>query len=420
MDTTQLHNQRKISRWLAEIEEQWYPLHREIEDIVESNQEKLLKAYQAENISSHHLQGSDGYGYDDAGREALEQVYARAFGTEAALVRPQFVSGTHAITAALFGNLRPGDEIVYASGDPYETMKEVLGLVGNSPGHFGEYDIHTRVLPLTSTGHVNLEHLPDVVNEKTKWVVLQRSRGYDERPSIPIASLAQQIQYIKTRWPEVHIFIDNCYGEFVEKNEPGDIGADLIAGSLIKNPGGGLAKTGGYIAGKKRFVEQAASRLSAPGIGLEAGATGGFLNEALQGFFLAPMIVGEALKGAHFTAALLQKAGLQTSPDPFTERTDLIQSLTFTHRDAMITFCQSIQKHSPIDAYAAPIPGPLPGYEGEVIMAAGTFVQGASIELSADGPVKPPYIAYVQGGLSFAHVKIAVVHALDDMLSNFT
>ncbi|AXF55053.1 aminotransferase class I/II-fold pyridoxal phosphate-dependent enzyme [Salicibibacter kimchii] len=417
MDTSDLQNASKISRWIEEIEEAWAPLQREIEGVVEANQAKILSAYRKEHISDDHLQGSDGYGYDDAGREALGRVYAHAFGTEAAIVRPQFVSGTHAIAAALFGNLRPGDEIVYASGDPYETMKEVLGLVGDSPGNFREYDIQTRVLPLTPSGDVHLDRLPEVIHEKTKWVVIQRSKGYDERPSIPIQQLEQQIRSIKKRWPHVYVFIDNCYGEFVETIEPGHVGADLLAGSLIKNPGGGLAKTGGYIAGKESLVERAASRLSAPGIGLEAGATGSFLGEAFQGFFLAPMIVGEALKGAHFTAALLEKAGFQTNPAPFTSRTDLIQSVSFQDEEQMIFFCQNIQKYSPINAYVTPIPGPLPGYEGDVIMAAGTFIQGASIELSADGPVKPPYTAYVQGGLSFAHVKIAVIQALDTMMN---
>ncbi|MBB6449224.1 cystathionine beta-lyase family protein involved in aluminum resistance [Geomicrobium halophilum] len=417
MNIEELNHPVLIRQWLSEIKTELNPIHQEIDNIVEINQGKLLKAYQREKISSHHLQGSDGYGYDDEGREALGRVYAHALGSEAAIVRPQFVSGTHAITAALFGNLRPGDEIIYASGNPYDTMKEVLGLVGHSPGNFREYHIHTRILPLTAEGKVNLEKLWEMVNSKTKWIVLQRSCGYDERPSIPIRELKRQIDYIKNHWPHIYVFIDNCYGEFVEEKEPGNVGADLLAGSLIKNPGGGLAKTGGYIAGNKELVEAAASRLSAPGIGMDAGATGGFLDNAFQGFFLAPMVVGEAVKGAQFTAALLQKAGFQTNPKPFTPRTDLIQSVTFQDRDQMIAFCQSIQKHSPVNAHAVPIPGPLPGYEGDVIMAAGTFVQGASIELSADGPVKPPYIAYIQGGLSFVHVKLAVTYALDEMLS---
>ncbi|MBM7632676.1 aminotransferase class I/II-fold pyridoxal phosphate-dependent enzyme [Geomicrobium sediminis] len=405
-----------IQQWNDETLEELQHIYKQIDIVCEQNQAKVLDAYQAESISSYHLNGSDGYGYDDEGRDALGRVYARIFGTEAAIVRPQFVSGTHAITAALFGNLRPGDELVYASGEPYATMKEVVGLNGDQAGNFKQYGMTTKVVPLDDTGRVDVALVNDTITAKTKWVVLQRSCGYDDRPSISIEEMKYQIQSIKARHGHVHIFVDNCYGEFAEELEPGHIGADLLAGSLIKNPGGGITKTGGYIAGKESFVVQASARLAAPGIGMEAGATGAFLQDAYHGLFIAPTVVADAIKGAHYTASMLEKAGYETTPSSTTRRTDLIQAVQFGNAEDMISFCQSIQHHSPIDAKATPIPGPLPGYDGDVIMAAGTFVLGASIELSADGPVAPPYTAYVQGGLTFAHCKVAIRRALQSMI----
>ncbi|MFB4158787.1 aminotransferase class I/II-fold pyridoxal phosphate-dependent enzyme [Geomicrobium sp. JSM 1781026] len=405
----------QIQTWEREINIDLSDIYTQIDQTSERNVAKVLDAFQEAGISKHHLVGSDGYGYDDEGREKLEQVYAQIFGMERALVRPHFVSGTHAISAALFGNMRPGEQLVYASGDPYETMQSVLGLTGDEVGNFKEYNMDTHVVPLKE-GRIDLSCVTAAISEKTSWVVIQRSSGYDSRPSITLDELGAYILHIKTHHPHVNVFVDNCYGEFVETEEPGDVGADLIAGSLIKNPGGGIAKTGGYIAGKARFVERAASRLSAPGIGIEAGATGPFLHDAFLGVFMASTVVADAVKGAHFTAAMLEKAGFHTTPSSMTKRTDLIQAVHFGEERAMVSFCQSIQQNSPVDARALPVPGPLPGYDGNVIMAAGTFVQGASIELSADGPVAEPYTAYVQGGLSFAHVKIAVKRALATML----
>ncbi|WP_240375395.1 aminotransferase class I/II-fold pyridoxal phosphate-dependent enzyme [Bacillus piscicola] len=381
------------------------------ERTAEHNQERLLQIFQEERVSSFHFHSSTGYGYDDSGRETLDRVYAKVFGTEKALVRHQFISGTHAITAALFGVLRPGDHLLYA-GMPYDTLQTVIGFSGDEPGSLADYQIQSEAAPLNEEGYPDAELLIKRLRPETKVVAIQRSKGYASRPSVPISLLKKIITQLKQQRPDLIVFVDNCYGEFVEDLEPGHAGADLLAGSLIKNPGGGIARTGGYIAGKAEYVEQASARFAAPGIGLEGGATLSTLLEMFQGLFLAPHIVSEALKGALYTAALCEEAGLHTFPRSEEERTDLIQAVILEDRSRMIRFCQAIQEASPVDSNVSPQPSAMPGYEDEVIMAGGTFIQGSSIEFSADGPMRAPYITYVQGGLTTAHVKIAVRHAL--------
>lgn len=389
----------------------------EIGKIVEKNQLSVLNAFRNNGVSDFHFQASTGYGYDDLGRETLEKIYAEVFGTEAAIVRSQIVSGTHAISTVLFGLLRPGDELLYATGTPYDTLEEVIGVRGEkNAGSLMDFGVQYNEIPLKE-GKINTAQVIAAISPRTKVVGMQRSRGYGDRPSITVSALKKAIQEIKAVHPQIIVFIDNCYGEFVEEMEPTHAGADIMAGSLIKNPGGGIAKTGGYIAGRSSLITLCGSRLTAPGIGLEGGATLGTLLDMYQGFFLAPHVVGEALKGALFTASLLSAYGMETFPAADEKRTDLIQSVSFPSKEAMILFCQEIQAHSPVDAHVKPQPSAMPGYESEVIMAAGAFVQGASIELSADGPLREPYRAYVQGGLTFEHVKIAVIESLKKLRS---
>ncbi|RSL33248.1 hypothetical protein D7Z54_11515 [Salibacterium salarium] len=386
-----------------------------VDKVAEENQIRILRVFKEEGVSAFHFQPSTGYGYDDAGRETLDRIYAKLFGTEMAMVRPQFISGTHAITSALFGVLRPGDHLLYA-GKPYDTLETAIGISGKAKGSMKEFGISCDIAPLDQNGYPDPDTVIDYLLESTKVVALQRSKGYADRPSINVDSIRDIISRIKKVRPDLIIFVDNCYGEFVEKEEPGHAGADLLAGSLIKNPGGGLVRTGGYIAGNKELVEQASARFAAPGIGLEGGATLNSLLEMYQGIFMAPHIVGEALKGAYFTAALLEEVGLNTVPSSRTARTDLIQAVKFEHKERMIRFCQAIQEASPIDSNVTPQPSSMPGYDDEVIMAAGAFIQGSSIELSADGPIRPPYTAYVQGGLTAAHVKFAVMHGIETLI----
>jgi cystathionine beta-lyase family protein involved in aluminum resistance len=390
----------------------------EIGKIVEKNQERVLRAFRQQQISEFHFQASTGYGYDDIGREALERIYADVFGGEAALVRNQFVSGTHAISTALYGVLRPGDELMYITGRPYDTLEEIIGLRGRSgSGSLKEYNISYREVELQH-GLIDTETVLKSVRAETKVLGIQRSCGYDNRPSVNISEIRRAVEAIKSVYPDMIIFVDNCYGEFVETEEPPHCGADLTAGSLIKNPGGGLAKTGGYIVGDSSLIEQCSFRLTAPGIGAEGGASLGLLRDMYQGFFMAPHTVGEALKGAVFTSAYLGAQGMETSPTPEDARTDLIQSVSFPTKESMIAFCQAVQSWSPVDSHVKPHPSPMPGYESDVIMAAGAFTQGASIELSADGPLREPYRAYVQGGLTFEHVKTAVVNAVKQLEEN--
>lgn len=412
-----LRHGQQLKKWVKRVEERIASRLQEIDQQVERNQWKVLKAFREEGVGEHHLASSTGYGYDDLGRAALERVAAKVFGAEEALVRPHIISGTHAIAACLYGVLRPGDELLYITGSPYDTLHQVIGSAADGSGSLCDYGITYREVPLTPEGRVDFDAVRAAISPNTRCIGIQRSRGYADRPSFSLEAIEEMIRWLRRHVPDAVIFVDNCYGEFVEDEEPTAKGADLMAGSLIKNPGGGLAKTGGYIAGKRKWVERAASRLVAPGIGMEGGATYGHLRDYFQGLFLAPHVVGQALKGAVFAAAMLEEAGFSTSPAWNDRRTDIIQQVRFGDPDLLIAFCRGIQEASPVDAHLVPEPAPMPGYEDPVIMAAGTFVQGASIELSADGPLRPPYIAYMQGGLTYSHVKIAVLHSLDRLLS---
>jgi cystathionine beta-lyase family protein involved in aluminum resistance len=401
---------------VKEVEQQIGEVHKEIDERIENNQFRVLKSYQKHRVSDSHFIPSTGYGYDDIGRDTLELVYADVFGGEAGLVRPQIISGTHAISIALFGVLRPGDELLYITGKPYDTLEEIVGIRGNGVGSLKEFGISYDSVELTNEGGINWEAVAEKIKPNTKMIGIQRSKGYATRPSFTVEEIGNMISFVKEIKQDVVVFVDNCYGEFVEELEPCHVGADLMAGSLIKNPGGGLAKTGGYIVGRKQWVEACSYRMTSPGIGAEAGASLYSLQEMYQGFFLAPHVVGQALKGAVFTAAMLEKLGMNSSPTWNSKRTDLIQAVQFEDRDKMISFCQAIQFASPINSYVTPHPSYMPGYEDDVIMAAGTFIQGASIELTADGPLRPPYVAYVQGGLTYAHVKIAICLAIDELV----
>jgi cystathionine beta-lyase family protein involved in aluminum resistance len=411
-----LKNGQLIAPIVKEVEEMIQGVHKRIDEVIESNQYRVLESYRNHKISDSHFIPTTGYGYDDIGRDTLEKVYADVFGAEAGLVRPQIISGTHAISTALFGILRPGDELLYITGKPYDTLEEIVGIRGKGVGSFKEFNIGYRAIPLTEEGQVDFEAVKEYIHDDTKMIGIQRSKGYATRPSFTIAQIKEMIDFVKSIKPDVVVFVDNCYGEFVEELEPCHVGADLMAGSLIKNPGGGIVKTGGYIVGKEKYVEACAYRLTSPGIGAEAGASLYSLQEMYQGFFLAPHVTGQALKGAIFTAAFLEKLGMNTHPKWNTPRTDLIQSVQFDDADRMIAFCQAIQFASPINSHFTPYPNYMPGYEDDVIMAAGTFIQGASIELSADGPIRPPYVAYVQGGLTYSHVKIAICSAIDALI----
>ncbi|WP_407271529.1 aminotransferase class I/II-fold pyridoxal phosphate-dependent enzyme [Radiobacillus sp. PE A8.2] len=383
-----------------------------VQKIVEVNQRKVLEAFRNNQVSDSHFNPTTGYGYDDFGRDVLEAVYADVFGGEDALVRPQIVSGTHAITIALFGLLRPNNELLYITGKPYDTLEEVVGTRGNNNGSLRDFNIGYDAVDLTEDGTVNWGEVQRKITYKTKVIGIQRSKGYADRPSFTIEEISEMVHFVKEINPNIIVFVDNCYGEFVETKEPLYVGADLIAGSLIKNPGGGIVRTGGYLVGTKQLIEQCAYRLTSPGLGKETGASIGMLQEMFQGLFLAPHTVGEALKGAIFSSRFLASLGFHTTPAYDQMRTDLIQSVTFKTKEQMISFCQAIQRVSPVNAHVTPYPSPMPGYDNDVIMAAGTFIQGASLELTADGPIRPPYTAYVQGGLTYAHVKIAIIEAV--------
>jgi len=388
------------------------PQFKKLEQIIEYNQAKVLNAFRAEHVSDFHLNSSTGYGYNDSGRETLERIYANVFDTEDALVRPHIVSGTHALAIGLYGLLRPGDELLYLTGDPYDTLEAVIGIHGKGMGSLSEWGVSYRVLPLTGDDKVDYANLADSINEKTKVVAIQRSKGYSWRKSFSIAEIAEMVSSVRKLKPETVIFVDNCYGEFTEKLEPTAVDADIIAGSLIKNPGGGIAKLGGYLAGKAKYIEQISYRLTAPGIGREVGATYGNSHDFYQGFFLAPHFVGEALKGMVLAAALFSELGFQVSPTWDEERTDIIQAIKFADKNLLIKFLQGIQKASPIDSHVTPEASTIPGYQNQVIMAAGVFVQGGTLELSGDAPIVPPYIGYLQGGLTYQHVKWALLTAL--------
>ncbi|MBF9296515.1 aminotransferase class I/II-fold pyridoxal phosphate-dependent enzyme [Mammaliicoccus sciuri] len=407
--------EQKLKELIIDVEKELRPYFDQIEHNALIAQEHVLDAFHEVKITESDLIGTTGYGYDDVGRDHLEDVYSKVFKAEDSLVRPQIISGTHAITLALNSQLKYGDELLYITGTPYDTLLEVIGINGNGIGSFIEQGITYREVPLKQN-EIDINSVLENINENTKVIAIQRSKGYSSRPSLTIAQIEQAIKAIKETYPDKIVFVDNCYGEFVEDKEPIEIGADLIAGSLIKNPGGGLAKIGGYISGKADLIERCAYRLTAPGIGKEAGASLGSLPEMYQGFFLAPHVVSQSLKGALFTSRLLEKLNMTTTPHYQDKRTDIIQSVTFETKEQMIAFCQSIQHASPINAHFSPMPSYMPGYEDDVIMAAGTFIQGSSIELTADGPIRPPYEAYIQGGLTYEHVKIAITRAVEHLI----
>ncbi|MET3194667.1 aminotransferase class I/II-fold pyridoxal phosphate-dependent enzyme [Bacillus sp. OAE603] len=407
----------KLAPLVADVEKMISERHKEIDEVIEYNQFRVLQSFRKHKVSDSHFIPTTGYGYDDIGRDTLEEIFADVLGGEAGLVRPQIISGTHAISTALFGVLRPGDELLYITGKPYDTLEEIVGIRGESGnGSLKDFGIGYEAIDLVNDRRINYEKVANKMTSKTKVIGIQRSKGYGTRPSFTIEQIKEMILFVKEIDPNVIVFVDNCYGEFVEKLEPCHVGADLMAGSLIKNPGGGLAKTGGYIVGRKDLVEKCGYRLTSPGIGREAGASLYALQDMYHGFFMAPHITGQALKGAIFTAAFLEKLGMNTNPSWDATRTDLIQSVQFDDKDKMIAFCQAIQAASPINAHFTPTANYMPGYEDDVIMAAGTFIQGASIELTADGPIRPPYIAYVQGGLTYAHVKIAICSAVNSLI----
>lgn len=387
----------------------------EIDRIAEYNQMKVIKAMQENKVSEACLLGTTGYGYGDLGRDTLEAVYAGIFHTEDALVRPQITCGTHALALALMSNLRPGDELLSPVGKPYDTLEEVIG-IRPANGSLKEYGVTYRQVDLLPDGQFDYEAIRKAVNERTRLVTIQRSKGYQTRPTLSVKRIGELISFIKGIKPDVICMVDNCYGEFVETVEPGDAGADMVVGSLIKNPGGGLAPIGGYIAGKRECVENAAYRLTSPGLGKEVGASLGVLKDFYQGIFLAPAVTASALKGAVFAANLYEPLGFSVVPNSTEGRHDIIQAITFGTPEGVIAFCQGIQAAAPVDSHVTPEPWDMPGYDAKVIMAAGAFVSGSSIELSADGPIKPPYAVYFQGGLTWAHAKLGILKSLQFLL----
>ena len=386
-----------------------------IDETAEYNQLKVLRAMQEHQVSEACLLGTTGYGYNDLGRDTLEEVYASVFHTESALVRPQITCGTHALALALMSNLRPGDELLSPVGKPYDTLEEVIG-IRPSKGSLKEYGISYRQVDLLPDGSFDYDKIKENINEKTRLVTIQRSKGYQTRPTLSVKRIGELIAFIKGIKPDVICMVDNCYGEFVEKREPSDVGADMVVGSLIKNPGGGLAPIGGYIAGKKECVENAAYRLTSPGLGKEVGASLGILSAFYQGLFLAPTVTASALKGAIFAANVYERLGYHVVPDSTESRHDIIQAVEFGTPEGVIAFCQGIQAAAPIDSHVTPEPWDMPGYDAQVIMAAGAFVSGSSIELSADGPIKPPYAVYFQGGLTWQHAKFGIMKSLQMLL----
>lgn len=391
---------------------------RRVDGIAERNQWKVIEAFQRHKVSDYHFAGSTGYGYNDRGREVLDLVYADVFGAEAALVRPHFASGTHTISCALFGVLRPGEKLLYVTGKPYDTLHKVIGKPGDGKGSLQDWGVVYSEVPLKPEGELDWEAIEAAITDDTKVIGVQRSRGYSWRSSFTVEEIGEITRRVKAIKGDLIVFVDNCYGEFTELLEPTMVGVDLMAGSLIKNPGGGLAETGGYIVGTKQAVEAASYRLTAPGIGSEVGAMLGTLRSMYQGLFLAPHLVGQAVKGSVLAAALFERLGFETKPKWHESRTDLIQAVRFGNADSLIAFVQGIQQAAAVDAHVVPEPWDMPGYDHPVIMAAGTFIQGGSLELSADAPIREPYIAYMQGGLTYAHAKYGVLIALEKLVSS--
>lgn len=405
----------KVYDFCSEIEQQLKGRFEEIDSICEQNQLKIIKAMQEAKLSEAHLSGTTGYGYNDLGREAIEKIYATVFKTEEALVRPQITCGTHALHLALAANLRPGDELLSPAGKPYDTLEEVIG-IRESKGSLKEYGISYRQVDLLEDGSFNYEEIKKAIHSKTKMATIQRSKGYQTRPTFSVEKIGELISFLRKEKPDLIIMVDNCYGEFVELHEPSEVGADMVVGSLIKNPGGGLAPIGGYICGKKEYVEQCSYRLTSPGLGKEVGATLGVNGLFLQGLFLAPQVVSGALKGAIFAANVYEKLGYRVIPNGTESRHDIIQAVEFGNPEAVIAFCKGIQAAAPVDSFVEPEPWDMPGYDSQVIMAAGAFVSGSSIELSADAPIKPPYAVYFQGGLTYPHAKFGIMMSLQKVM----
>ena len=418
MDTEKIYEGLGISREVWEYgqrtESRLKERFEEFDKNAEYNQMKVIRAMQENRVSEGCFNYVSGYGYNDLGRDTLESVYASVFHTEAALVRPQITCGTHALALALAANLRPGDELLSPVGKPYDTLEEVIG-IRPSKGSLAEYGITYRQVELLEDGYFDYPAIEAALNEKTKLVTIQRSKGYQTRPSYSVEKIGELIAFIKERRPDVICMVDNCYGEFVERIEPSDVGADMIVGSLIKNPGGGLAPIGGYIAGKRECVENAAYRLTSPGLGKEVGASLGVIQSFYQGLFQAPVVTAGALKGAIFAANIYEKLGFNVVPNGKESRHDIIQAVTLNSPEALCAFCEGIQTAAPVDSYVTPEPWDMPGYDAQVIMAAGAFVQGSSIELSADGPLKPPYAVYFQGGLTWYHAKLGILWSLQKL-----
>ena len=386
-----------------------------IDEVTEYNQMKVIRAMQEHRVSDIHFAATSGYGYNDMGRDTLEEVYASVFHAEAALVRPQITCGTHALAIALHGNLRPGDEMISISGKPYDTLEEVIG-IRPSMGSLAEYGVTYKQVDLLADGSFDFEGIRAAISDKTKLVEIQRSKGYQTRPTLSVSKIGEAIAFVKSIRPDIICMVDNCYGEFVETIEPTDVGADMAVGSLIKNPGGGLAPIGGYIVGTKACVDQAAYRTTCPGLGQEVGANLGIIQSFYQGFFLAPSVVGNALKGAVFAANIYEKLGFKVIPNGSESRHDIIQAVEFGKPEGVIAFCKGIQSAAPVDSHVTPEPWAMPGYDSDVIMAAGAFVQGSSIELSADGPIREPYAVYFQGGLTWYHAKLGILMSLQKLV----
>lgn len=401
-----------------EVLEEISPMFKRIEEIAESNTLKILDAMREAHLSEAHFNTTAGYAYDDIGRQKVDELFARVFGAERALVRTQFVSGTHALATVLFGLLRPNDELLSLTGGPYDTMQTVIGYANECPGSLKEFGVKYRELPLTAEGRIDFANAAAAIRPETKLCLIQRSRGYSFRPTLTIDDIERVCQLVHEKNPATICFVDNCYGEFTDTREPVQVGADIMAGSLIKNPGGGLAPTGGYIAGKEKLVELASYRLTAPGMGDELGASLANNRQLFQGLFLAPHVTAQAVKGALFAAGLFARLGYKVSPAADEVRGDIIQAIEMGTPEKLIAFCGGIQKYSPVDSFAAPEPWDMPGYADQVIMAAGTFVQGASIELSADGPMREPYNVFLQGGLTFEHAVIGVLGAAEAVLNS--
>ncbi len=419
MELLQLYSEMGISRQVLEygqnIEKELRERFEAIDETAEYNQMKVIRAMQKARVSDIHFAATTGYGYNDLGRDVLEEVYAHTFHGEDALVRPQLISGTHALHVALSGNLRPGDELLSPVGKPYDTLEEVIG-IRDSVGSLKEYGVIYRQVDLLEDGSFDYDGIRKAINDRTRLVTIQRSKGYATRPTLSVDKIGRLISFIKDIRPDIICMVDNCYGEFVERAEPTDVGADMIVGSLIKNPGGGLAPIGGYIVGKKECIDRASYRLSAPGLGKEVGASLGMNQSFFQGLFLSPTVVAGALKGAIFAANVYERLGFLVIPDSTQSRHDIIQAVTFGTPEGVIAFCQGIQAAAPVDSFVTPEPWDMPGYDAPVIMAAGAFVQGSSIELSADAPIKPPYAVYFQGGLTWYHAKLGILKSLQNLL----